>query len=111
VDDMLKPRHQRRARAAAAGGQHRAVEAVPAGRRRGTSGASASSSRTRSSRTPACAAQGSGNWAGIFNTFFWIDPEGRTGRGRDDADAAVLRRRGDRRRCRVWSAASTKTFK
>ena len=75
-DDAREP-HRQRGRAAAAVGESVAVEELPGGRRQGPMGTRLPARRGASCRTGA--RPGSGTWAGIFNTHFFIDPSREIG--------------------------------
>ena len=97
VKTMLESQSGKGRRAAAAVGESVAVDGTSRSAPARTTGDSAFSwprNRRPNRRSP-----GSGTWAGIFNTHFFIDPSARDRRRGDDADAALLRRGVDEGLC------------
>ena len=57
-------------------------------------------------KTPEGRSAGSLAWAGLANTYFWIDPARNVSRRDPDAAAAVRRRQGAGSVCGIRAAAS-----
>ena len=76
--DVPEPHRQGRGPAAALD-QPVIVEGLPVRRRRGQLGARLRAGAAEDEARPNTRASGSGTWAGIFNTHFWIDPKNEVG--------------------------------
>ena len=76
VKTMLESQHGQRRREGAAVGESVALEELPGRRRQGQLGTRLSARR---GAAPNRRSPGSGTWAGIFNTHFFIDPSREIG--------------------------------